>query len=69
LILTAMPGLDTLVAAMLFAYFLCGFFDTLTIDPYTVTRLDQEFVIADGKIEELRHYDETNNGRNGNKIN
>jgi len=63
-----MSGVGILIAAMLFACFLYSFFAMLTIDPYVVTRLDQEFVIADSKIEELRHDDETNNGRNGNKI-
>jgi len=64
----ALPTVGLLLAAMIFAYLFCNFLDTLTIHPDIVTRLDQEFVIAGNKIEELRHDGENNDGRNGDKV-
>jgi hypothetical protein len=64
----ALATIGLLIAAMAFAYLFCNFLDALTIHPELVMRLDKEFEIADGKIQELRQDGETNDGGDGTKV-
>ena len=68
-VISALPGAALILSAIAFAYLFFNFLDALTIHPEAVARLDQEFEIADAKIEELRQDGENNDGSTGVKIN
>ena len=68
-VISALPGAALILSAIAFAYLFFNFLDALTIHPEVVARLDQEFEIADAKIEELRQDGENNDGSIRVKIN
>lgn len=66
--ISALPSAALVLSAVACAYLFFSFLDALTIHPEVVARLDKEFEIADGKIEELRQDGENNDGSTGTKV-